>query len=505
MGTRMLSRIVTSPGGVGIIDGMDPTRNLGRRAFYFACAALAVLAMANAFLYAATSAIWVPTSDNWFYLDRIVYPYAHGNFDPGMLFIKRGVFDHSQPLRRLLLLANYEWFDIDLRVEAAFAVLVGIVDFLLIAYCARRELRAGFPVAGIAIVALAAVYFSLSATVVFTWSLLTLSFSSQLFVLLWILASWAVLQQPSPRRIATLAFATLAMGVVSDDTALVAVVAGVIASVIHARGRANRAALSQIGASVAGFALYAVLYRMIAPVVPDAMKLNASSIQNLYLALGDAWQFAVVPLVSALVHKVALKSWFGGSAGAVVVAVGICFLFAHAWFWKQAFVGERNRTAFMAQVFMLLFYGLVAGIVIGRVSEYGVKYLWQPRYAVVYRWHLVALLLMVVAQAPRLARAQWARRWSIALVSMVLLVQLPISMSAWADAKYVRNANARMATQILEMGETRAAEPPRACAAQLTICKFDDPSRQRVIRFLQEQRLSAFSPGVRERNHYSGD
>jgi hypothetical protein len=124
---------------------------------------------------------------------------------------------------------------------------------------------------------------------------------------------------------------------------------------------------------------------------------------------------------------------------------------------------------------------------------------------VVYRWHLVALLLMVVAQAPRLARAQGARRWSIALVSMVLLVQLPISMSAWADAKYVRNANARMATQILEMGETRAAEPPRACAAQLTICKFDDPSRQRVIRFLQEQRLSAFSPGVRERNHYSGD
>ena len=60
------------------------------------------MAAANALAYAASTANWVPTSDNWFYLDRIVHAYAHGQFSFDELLVKRGAFDHSQPLRRLL-------------------------------------------------------------------------------------------------------------------------------------------------------------------------------------------------------------------------------------------------------------------------------------------------------------------------------------------------------------------------------------------------------------------
>ncbi|HET7161165.1 MAG TPA: hypothetical protein VFI32_00635 [Rhodanobacteraceae bacterium] len=483
------------------MTGSPKTALRSLHAVFFAVAALA---MVNALLFAASTANWLPTADNWFYLDRIVYPYAHGQFDPNSLLVKRSAFDHSQPLRRLLLLANYEWFDLDFRVEAIFAVLAGIANFLLIGFCVRRELSRGMPVSGLAFAVLGAIYFSLSATVVFTWSLLTLSFTSQFFILLWMLASWGVLEKPALSRIVLLIASTFAMGLISDDTSLVAVIAGAMASLIHAgRSHAKRAAILQVAASAIGLGLYLGFYHAVAPAVPSAGAGRLMSAQGLFSSIGDVLPWgAAVPFSSAIVHRGLLRTWFGGSTEAIVLLMAAGFVVAHAWFWKQAIVGDRNRTAFMATVFMLLFYGLVAAIIIGRVSRFGADYLWQPRYAIVYRWHVVALLLMVLAQSQRIVRSPGTRRTALALLSIPLLAQLPIGMAAWNSAKYIRATGMRMADQIVEMGGSAEALPSRACASQLTVCKFDDARRERLVAFLRDQHLSVFSGEVRERNGY---
>ena len=501
----MLPRTVTSTDALGIIPRMELHRPVARRGLIVLFGLLVAVAAANAMAYAASTANWVPTSDNWFYLDRIVYAYAHGQFSFDELLVKRGAFDHSQPLRRLLLLANYEWFDIDFRVEAIFAVLVGILDILLLWFCLRREVRAGMPVSGLAYVALAATYFSLSAPVVFTWSLLTLSFTSQFFMLLWLLACWAVLAAPSRVRAITLVASTFLFGLVADDTALVAVIAGVIAALIHGwRGQAWKPAAHMIGASVAGIVGYLAFYLVVAPPTPgEFLKGNQGG--GLLGSLGDAWQWGVVPLVSGLVHRGTLRAWFGGSSEGIVVLVAVVFVLAHLWFWKQVLVGARNRSAFIATVLMLLFYGLAAGIVIGRVSVFGVDYLWQPRYAIVYRWHLVALLVMLVAQAPSWRSGGVAVRLAALSATLLLAVQVPIGIAAWNSAKYTRNAGDRMAAQVLELGRSSDAQPMPGCAQQLVVCRFDDAQRLRIIDFLRSQRLSVFSEDVRSRNGYSGN
>lgn len=485
------------------METMDGQSKTASRRLFALFLFVAGLAMANALLYAASTANWLPTADNWFYLERIVYPYAHGQFDASSLLVKRSAIDHSQPLRRLLLLANYEWFELDFRLEAILAVLVGMADFILIGFYVRRELARGMPVSGLAFATLGAVYFSMSATVVFTWSLLTLSFTSQFFILLWMFAAWAVLEKPVPARIALLVASTFAMGLVSDDTALVAVMAGALATLVHAgRAGAKRAALSQIAGSAAGLGLYLVFYHAAAPPFPSAGTGGLLSALG-SLSPGDLIpEGVVVPLVSAIVHRVLLRTWFGDAAEAIVMVLGFVLLLAHAWFWKQAFRGERNRTAFMAMVLMFVFYGLVAGIIIGRVSRFGPDYLWQPRYAIVYRWHVIALLLMVVAQSGRTTLSAAGRRASLALLSVLLLVQVPISKAAWNGATYIRAAGMRMANQIVEMGDSTDARPSRACATQLTVCRFDVARRKRLVGFLQEQRLSVFSEEVRERNGY---
>ncbi|GAA4999733.1 hypothetical protein GCM10025793_02890 [Lysobacter lycopersici] len=468
---------------------------------------------ANALAYAATTAGWIAVSDNWYFIDRIVYPYAHGNLHPQDLLVKRGAMDHAQPLRRLLLLANYEWFDLDFRIEALFATVAGMASFCLLGIGIRRELRAGGRAAGFFLVAMAAVYFSLSAPMVFTWSLLTLGFTSHFFLFLWLLTAWAVLEVPSPGRAATLVVATFLFGLVADDTALVATIAVVLAAALFGwRDRTRRgAAFLQVAACIVGIGLYLAFYKVAAPVAvdADAAAAHGSRLGGLVSQAGHAWQWILVPLSSSLVHRATLHAWFGDAAGVATVALGLACILAHLWFWKKALDGEINRTAFIAVSIMFLFYGLVAGILLGRVSEFGAEYLWQPRYGFIYRWHLLALLMMLVAQWPAMARAGQAARRArgvgVALAVLVVALQLPLGITAWKDARYTRHANAETARQLLEMGGDAAMQAPGKCAAQLVVCKFNDARRQRIIGFLERQHLNAFSPEVRARNGYPGD
>jgi len=490
--------------------------SLGKTGLRLLFGLLALACIVNAVAYAATTAGWAPVSDNWYFMDRIIYPYAHGNLHPWDLLVKRGSLDHSQPLRRLLLIANYEWFDLDFRIEALFAVAAGIASYLLLAIGMRRELRAGGTMAWFFLAVLAAVYFSLSAPMVFTWSLLGLGFTSHFCLFLWMILAWWMLESPSPKRVLAMVLGTFAFGLANDDTAIVSALAVVLAAALigwRFPPRRGGAVLLAI-ACIVGIGLYFAFYQVAAPpmIRPDARTAALQSLQagGLTTQLANAWQWALVPLSSAFVHRSTLHEWFpGGGSGFATILLGCACLLAHAWFWWKAFFGQSNRTSFMAVASMLMFYGLVAGILIGRISVLGTEYLWQPRYAFIYRWHILALLMMLVAQWPAMALAGrgavLSRGVAVALAAFVLALQVPLAVSAWNGAKYVRRAQTDFARQILAMGDDPRMLPPGKCAKQLVVCDFGGPRRMRVVGFLKSQQLSVFSPKVRARNDYPGD
>jgi hypothetical protein len=467
------------------------------------CVALALAAAANALLFTGHAANPLIVSDNWFYLERIVYPYAHGQLTPADLLVKRSMFDHSQPLRRLLLLLNYEWFDLDFRIEAMFGAMVGAFNLLVIALLGRRELRDGMPISGWAFATLAAIYLSLSATVVFTWSLLTLAFTSHLVLFVWLASLWRGLQMPRGRGLLLPVVLTFLMGLVADDTGLLASIAATMTLLLHAyRERQWKPSLSVVAAVAAGWLAYSAFYRIVAPAVPVAAALRGpGAMQELLASWPDAWNFMVVPMGSALIHRSTLRPWAGDHAEMVVAVAAILFALAHLWFWRQAFMGSRNRPAFIAVALMLLFYGLVAALLVGRISGRGVDYLWQPRYAMAYRWHIVALLLMLLAQSPRwAATAGWLRRSLVAAPLLVLLsVQVAVSTVAWQHAVYSRRWMQRAAEQIVTLGND-PLHAPKGCVPQLTVCRFPADARSRLLGFLRHNELNVFSPQVQRRN-----
>jgi hypothetical protein len=469
---------------------------------------LAAAAAINALAYSALTANWVLAADNWYFVERIVYQYAHGDWHLADLLVKRGPLDHAQPLRRLLLLANYEWFDLDFRVEAICAVVSGIASFGLLCWAMRRELSAAMPLACLSCVALAAVYFSLSSPIVFTWSLLTLGFTSHFVLFLWLVASWKVLEAPAIKRALLLVAVSFLFGLIADDTAVAAIMAGILAAALRAiRAHERRkGACVQAVASVAGILLYVGFYRIAAPpqivMEQGTASLHGVQWQGLVASANDAWRWIAVPLASAFVQRSTLVKWLGDAEVAVPL-LGFASLLAHAWFWKQAVLGVRNRTAYMATAIMLLFYALVAGIVLGRVSVHGTDYLWQPRYAFIYRWHVVALLMMLIAQAAVVARAERRHAFAKALAVLLMLLQVPLAAAAWQGAKYVRRNSANLADQLVRLDADPASLPRNACSRSLAVCRFDDARRQRLLGFMKERNLNVFSATVRARNGYA--
>src|SRR5690606_15326572 len=170
--------------------------------------------------------------------------------------------------------------------------------------------------------------------------------------------------------------------------------------------------------------------------------------------------------------------------------------------------GRRNAAAFVATCQMLLFYGLLAGMLLARVSQHGSEYLWQPRYVLIYQWNVVALLLMALAQLRPGGGGVRTDRAAIATVvaaALVLCLQVPLSLQSWQVQPYAKRFQQRQAMQMRHLAGAQAEVPAR-CVHTLLVCKYPAERRARVMGFLRDQRLSVFSPGFAYRHpHLAAD
>lgn len=475
-------------------------------------AALAVVALClHVLAFAWEVADPVVVSDAWHFIDLVIQPYATGEFGVGDLFVKRNALDHSQPLNKLVSIANYEWFDLDYRYEAMLGALCACASVALLWAMWRRAraLRGATPAEALALVAIAAVYLSIGASTAYSWPLVTMGFTTHLFVIGLAWAAWRAFVAGGRRRMVVLCATAVVTGVVADDVGLVAALAIVLATLLAGwRERRWKPALAVVLGISLSMAAYLLLYRWISATPGHgAAPPLAPGLVALLVRPGDWWSLLMPPLAASVAHRVVLADWLGAAnAGIAMQVVALVLVAAHAWFWTMAFWrGARmNAVAHVAIVLMLLFYGLLVALWVTRIAQFGTDYLWQPRYAVLYRWNLVALLLMVLAQrmpaatvAPAPGVVRVAGHAALVLAALLLAVQWPLAMSSWREAPYIARYQAGEARQLVEMA-AHGGEPPAACVATLVVCRFPEARREQAIGFLRQQRLNVFDPEVRE-------
>jgi hypothetical protein len=467
---------------------------------------LAILVLAgNTLAYAWHAASPVLIADGWRQLETYVMPFAHGDLGVFDLLYKNGPFDHVHPLRRALTLGTYAWFDLDFRFEA----MVGTVSVLLalallgwMIVVSRRGLPAGV-IPLVAFTALSAVYLSLSPRVVFSWPLLTTSYTSHAFIIATAWLAWRAVERPDAKRTSSCVAAAFAVSLVADETGLVACIAIAFASLLHgAVGRFPARGAVAAASILAGQVVYRGVYALVAPPpgFQDGEFSLARSMVKLVGELGHLDDWIVTPLAASIMPRATYVQFFGASAEAAIVVVAVVLAAAHAAFWAAVVLGRRTPAAFSATALMLLFYGLAAAILLGRIDTRVDEFLWYPRYTPTWRWQLVALLLMLAAQwRPGLSRAPRTVAATAALLGAAfVLLQLPMSRAAWDNVPHKQAYQRKQALQILAIADGHV---PRKCLAGIRICdRYEPEARDRMLGFLRANELNVFSPRLRARH-----
>ncbi|MBD8881290.1 hypothetical protein IHE49_12435 [Rhodanobacter sp. 7MK24] len=475
-------------------------------AWVAACAALF-----NACLFVWLTANPVLRSDEWYSLDIFVRKAVAGQLGAIDFFTRRYAADHAQPLNKLVMLIEWRWFGLDSSVGAVIGVMAAtacaVILHRVVLPTQQREQR-GVARRCLAWAVICALLFSLNASVIWTWPLATLGYLAVLPILLFLLATWQAWQH---RRYLTVALATLLLGVVADDSAVITVVATLVALLLFAfrEPTSSRAALWKTTLVILACMVLVRIGYSLVPLLDNSMPNPSLSarLTALYgqLRAGGAWQWLTTPLALSVAHDNPFHglSTTGWNKLQMVVAVGL--LAAHAVFWRRALLGGYSKLTFIAVCLMLLSYGWLAAILVVRVSYFGSDYLAQDRYVEFYQFNLIALLLMWADTSPLADRGASWRNWltghlPATACGLLLLLQIPLAQAAWQQRRYVLPYYGQMATQIEQM----SADPARTegCLPLLVVCQWPLERRRAALELLRDQRLNVFSSRVQAQHRF---
>ena len=466
---------------------------------------------ANALAFIVAFSNPVIQSDAWFFLDAFVRKALDGTLHLGDFFVQRGGMDHAQPLRKLILLIELKHFDLDFRFEAV-AGWIGAIGIIMIlrrlVFWHESPDRTARGVRVWILAALCLALFSMNSYTVWTWPLMTGSFTSFVLMFATILCLWQWLALGRP---AWLIISAIAFDFAADDTAILANIACLLALGIVAWQHRTwrKRALAGAGMLIASLIIVRISYGLLfTPPVRSLMPFG-TRLAHLWSAFTDGgwWKWPIIPLASSVAQIHSLRTFVGHHAGSVQVAIGLILLAFHAWFWWRVLWKRPAMTApaFAAIVVMLVFYAMLAGIVYGRVSTFGNNYLHQPRYVLLYSFNLVALLLM--SAACNWDEKRTGKVASVPLVATIALFacwQAPLVKSAWQTGPYIKAYQQRMAWQIGQLARNPAVVPAH-CLPQLVVCRYPARKRAELIELLESHKLNVFSARFQRSNRLHPD
>jgi hypothetical protein len=492
-----------------------------RRAWPWLLVALVtLLALVNAWRFADRVANPLVHADSWYFLDAFVEPWDSGELGWRDFFIKRGSNDHAQPLHRLGLLLNLETRDLDFGFEARLAMLgLSLIVLLLLGLGIthlRREARAAPPDAPfrwqavLPLVLLPAMVASLNSHEIYYWSLVNFFHVSLLPALLLIaLVCWRFRPEAEANDALwvgpLVGLASFVVQLALDGAGLLA--AAALMAVLAWAGwrlRQARRALLLAAWMLAGMLTYRLGYAALFSLTDVAeVATTADAIAYLIAHRHEAAHWLMHPAVASLVHPMHLPFWVDGtSASRLRDAIGLLVLALHALFW-WSLVRQRRPAplSLFAAALMLLVYGMVAGILLSRLPQFGSDYLLQSRYVAFYQLANAALLLHLVVVLAR-SNVRTDRVHSVAIVLVVLggvWLQALLAQRAWEQAPYIRQYIRDMAGNVLCLAEHPGLATP-TCQPGNAICATGPDTRDRLVTLLQRRALNLFAPGFLERH-----
>lgn len=459
--------------------------------------AIYFIAFANVLIFVLLVSDPLLTADSWYFLDVFVRHAYDGQLGIDDLFVQRAGLDHAQPLRKLILLMELKWFRLSLLPQAFVGLLcAGLCAYLLFRLIQREADSPGPRIsAPLMCLTIGCTLISVNSTTIWTWSLVTLSYTSLVFVFWFFIAVW---RASTNGRYVGLAVSSALLAIVADDMAVLSGAAALLA--VSAFGLKNRLRGGWWRVPAVFFAIIAVeqlLVGVFGPVIGGyESHTNVGHLVRVFLD-GGWWRWPVYALSDSVISNETLHWLDPGRVFLWQVGVAGILAALHLWFWWRALRTKGSGPAFVAVCMMLLYYAVVAGIVYGRVDTFGSNYLHESRYVLFYQLNLVALALMYAGgrERPRTDSPRRSRAWlqpGIGFALALLALQPIYAKHAWHLAPYIRLYHWNMAEQTMAMAR-HPDVTPKGCAPELPICDMAPEKRAELLALLQQHNLNIFN------------
>lgn len=472
---------------------------------------IATVAIVNTWLFASYAATPIVQADAWYFIESFLSHYYDHTLKFSELFVQRGAGDHAQPIQKLVLLFHTRYFDMDFRIEGLIGVgFATIVCFFVMAQMQGSIVRSPRNiVAAVLIGCIPVFWLSLNASNIYTWSLVTIGFSAQVFACSFL---WLYFKLAEAGNRIWLLPASVALGLVIDELAIVTIAVAMLATFISGIASWRRIA----GAAAVSFGGL-LLARISLSLVSDALGTSSTAMQVDHVNWGmlfsaEAWSGIMAPLSTSFIYTEHLQKWFPNHLKGATALVTLFVVVLHVYFWASVYrmrkARDHSRQFALAIGLMLLAYMLTLGIIVSRVPEFGWAYLYQPRYVVFYQIAMVAIIVLLHRRVVNPASAWISGRFELVCITglavILLCSQFVIARSSWQLVPYLtpywQNASFALGASV-DHPEIR----PEQCPGSYDFCNYDPAKRQRLVKMLKDQNLNVFSPRFQARNRLYPD
>ncbi|MEH6515092.1 MAG: hypothetical protein V7742_00310 [Halioglobus sp.] len=461
---------------------------------------LTALIILNSLLYLIFASTRYIKSDDWFYIGQILVPWFSGDFSWSNLLVIRGTGDRIQLFHRAFLILNAEYFSLNMLIR-------GVVGFSFYVACLVVLLRhfretnlfgcQKHRFGGVIAMSLALCFFSFNSTVNLTWPLVTLGYAVYLVIFLFFifLSKNISKERPNHKGLALFAAVALLMG---DDTAMLAcIAAALILSIYCYTTREFQRNIKSILAISAVLLGYVLLKREFVEYLNN--RNSETAILEYFLA--DPFvivKYILRSLSNSVVFFHHLKFFEPKHADKIAYAIGSLVLFLQLTSLFLYIYFDKHRKSIVPIAMLLLYWGLLAGVMIYRLPGTGLTAGDYPRYIRSYSIGLFATAIMLVSILPDIQnilmlKARSIRRLLYSLFALIfcsfLLLQIVFIEGRWSSLSYLLNHHERIELRINEYGN---AESVNSLTGK-SICPGKIDTCYEKVQFLKKERLNIFS------------
>ena len=460
-----------------------------------------LLFCANLLIFIGEAASPVIRSDLWVFADSLVRKWALIGISPSDIFYKRNIFDHAQPLYKIVLYLNYRIFRLDFRLDAVVGVFAAsaIIASIVVSYFKIVPQRNRTILSLLMLLVSISVFGSMNVTEPFTWPLVTFSYVYLLLALGIAYATWVYLTEGLigfPLAISVTAY------VLCGDTLTVIVWASLTVSVMlwarHAGDlNAKRAKLWFVASSGFVLCMYvAINYRFLfMHEVPD--HLGSGGAHSIWRNPHSYLEIFRVVFSYCLVYGDHLAAF--GRYQVVVSWVLACIVFYLYWKFIISVITGAKRIDIVG--FVVLFFLVYAsvevfGVLVGRVTTFGVEYLErQTRYVMIYQLIPFSLALesafvLSGRRLPTKLKSAALFCLAIGLLGLQFIYVKTAYTSVYWLSKFTDHQS-RAIGAFLNGGEM----PPDSCISNQfgRLCKMGAEKQRIAVEFLYSHQLNIFN------------